>query len=176
VGGRVVRAWLHRVWVLFAAGATVIVVVYSIPGRAGAVAASAAILGATAIVSASTARAVRRALPSDPSVFDVRARRTAPEERRLPDLQRVERLLGSSQATALDLHHRLRPRLRALAEVRLDEGRRISLDTEPERAREALGDAAWELLRPDRPEPADRSARGATLSEIRAVVEALEKL
>ena len=39
-----------------------------------------------------------------------------------------------------------------------------------------LGEDAWELLRPDRPEPRDRDAPGIPLRRLRTVVDTLEQL
>jgi hypothetical protein len=47
----------------------------------------------------------------------------------------------------------------------------VILDSEPERAQTLLGPDAWELVRPNRPEPQDRSARGLDLPSIRRAVE-----
>jgi hypothetical protein len=52
----------------------------------------------------------------------------------------------------------------------------VSLEDDPERARTQLGDELWELVRPERPPPEDRLARGAPINDIRCVVESLERL
>jgi hypothetical protein len=78
-------------------------------------------------------------------------------------------------AGAFDLHHRLRPRLRPLAIGLLSSRQRISLDGDPEAARAALGPKTWDLVRHDRPPPEDRLARGIPISELRSVVETLER-
>jgi hypothetical protein len=54
--------------------------------------------------------------------------------------------------------------------------RRISLDAEPEAARAALGGEAYELVRPDRPPPQDRLARGLPADELGRVVRSLESV
>ena len=46
----------------------------------------------------------------------------------------------------------------------------------PEAARRLLGDDAWELLRPDRPEPADHNDPGIPMRRLRAVIATLERL
>ena len=50
------------------------------------------------------------------------------------------------------------------------------LDREPEKARTLLGDETWELVRPDRPEPADRHAPGLPLGALERAVASLEQL
>ena len=80
---------------------------------------------------------------------------------RVAQLESVDHLLASAEASAGELHERLRPLLRAVAAARL--GRRgIALDREPARARGSSASAAWEIVRPDREPPADRSARGCS--------------
>jgi hypothetical protein len=86
----------------------------------------------------------------------------------VPQLARVEREVTLSIASAVDLHTRLLPHLREIAAARLERsGRRPGPDT--------LGEW-WELLRPDRPEPTDRFARGIGEGELRALVADLERL
>jgi len=85
---------------------------------------------------------------------------------RPPELVRVERELTLGTSSAGHLHNRLIPLLRDAAVARL--GRDLS--------RERLGDEAWELLRPDRPEPEDRNGPGASLRRVRSVVSTLERL
>lgn len=85
---------------------------------------------------------------------------------RPPELVRVERELTLGTSSAGHLHNRLIPLLREAAVARL--GRDLS--------RERLGDEAWELLRPDRPEPEDRNGPGASLRQVRSVVSTLESL
>jgi len=45
-----------------------------------------------------------------------------------------------------------------------------------DRARAALGEESWELLRPDQPEPDDRGAPGLSIRRVRAVVDEIERL
>ena len=76
--------------------------------------------------------------------------RKAPEPTRPSELVRIEREITLGTTSAGHLHTRLLPLLREAASARLG----IDFDLHPERARAALGDESWELLRPDRPEPA----------------------
>jgi hypothetical protein len=98
-------------------------------------------------------------------------RRALPE--RLRRLEELERAVQFSVTTAFDLHFRLRPHLVRIATHRLA-ARGISLETQPQRARALLGPEAWELVRPDRPPPEDRTARGTDLALLRRAVEQLE--
>ena len=96
--------------------------------------------------------------------LDERATRPAP----VSELAKVEREVTLAVGSAYDLHARLLPRLREIAEARLEPyGKRPGPDT--------LG-RWWELLRPDRPEPDDRFAPGIRAAELRALVSDLERM
>ena len=88
------------------------------------------------------------------------------------ELVRIEREITLGGASAGNLHIRLLPVLRDAATARLG----IDLDLHPDRARAALGTETWELLRPDRPAPADRNAAGLPLRRVRDIVDELERL
>jgi hypothetical protein len=89
-------------------------------------------------------------------------------EQRVPDLEKPEREVTFATATAYDLHFRLLPHLREIAQCRLERtGKTSGPDT--------LG-RWWELLRPDRPEPGDRFAPGIKQAELRALVSDLERM
>ena len=91
-------------------------------------------------------------------------------------LARLEREVGLGLANAFDLHSRLRPTLRETAAGLLAARHGIDLDAQPERAREVLGEDAWEIVRADRPRPVDRTARAADLATIDRTITALEAL
>jgi hypothetical protein len=119
--------------------------------------------------------ALRRAYPPAPPLRRTPARGTA--GRRPPaTLARMEDELALGVAGAFDLHHRLVPRLRPIAAGLLASRRRVSLEREPEEARRILGEAAWELVRPDRLPPEDRLARGIPAAELARVVDSLERV
>jgi len=99
------------------------------------------------------------------------SRRTTPET-----LERIEQETLLGIASSFDVHHKLRPRLRGLADELLSSRRRVSLDEDPDAARTILGERTWELVRPDRPPPEDRFARGIPVSELTAVVDSLERI
>ena len=121
-------------------------------------------------------RATRAAHPSDPSPFERALQRDERRRGRVPELTRLERevLLGTS--TAFDFHYRLRPVLREIAARRLASRRGIDLDAEPARAREALGEETWALVRPDLAPPADRLGPGLQLAELRRAVDSLARI
>jgi hypothetical protein len=91
-----------------------------------------------------------------------------------PDL--IAHEIGSATHRALELHHRLRPRLRGIAADRLAADHGVLLDEQTGSARRLLGEEAWELLRPDRDPPADRFGPGMSLPELQRIVAAVERL
>lgn len=92
------------------------------------------------------------------------------------ELERMEREVYLSLGTSFHLYHRLRPMLREIAENRLRVRHGVDLEERPEDAHALLGDAAWAWLRPDCPEPKDRWRSGPPISELTAVVDALERI
>jgi hypothetical protein len=98
-----------------------------------------------------------------------------PRPDRIRPLEELEHAVDFSLGTAFDVHYRLRPHARRVAAHRLA-ARGVSLDRDPVRARALLGAETWDLVRPDRPEPEDRNARGMDLPGVRKVVEALDAL
>jgi hypothetical protein len=106
------------------------------------------------------------------SLFEHVLSRKEPEPTRPSEIVRIEREITLGTTSAGHLHTRLLPLLREAASARLG----IDFDLHPDRARAALGDESWELLRPDRPEPADRSAPGLPVRRVRGVVDMLEQL
>jgi hypothetical protein len=106
------------------------------------------------------------------SLFEHALSRKTPEPARPSDLMRIEREITLGTTSAGHLHTRLLPLLRDAASARLG----IDFDLHPERAHAALSAESWELLRPDRPEPIDRSAPGLPIRRVRAVVDQLERV
>lgn len=92
----------------------------------------------------------------------------------VPDL--IAHEIGSATHRALELHHRLRPRLRAIAADRLVANRGVLLDEQTGSARRLLGEEAWEFLRPDRDPPTDRFGPGMPLPELDRIVTTVERL
>ncbi len=92
------------------------------------------------------------------------------------ELLRMERELELGIADATHGHRRLLPLLRAAAEARLASRHGIELDRRPDAAVALLGDEAWDLLRPDRPEPANRHGPGVPREQVAALIERVESL
>jgi hypothetical protein len=155
----------------------VLVVLLLVPKVSTARAFAIWIVVATALVLLSLIRHSRQvAGPERASRFEqaVRGRKTAasqPEE-----LVRMDRELVLGSADADHAHRRLLPLLRATAAARIAARHGFELERRPEAARARLGDDVWELLRPDRPAPADRHDRGVPRARIAAVIERVESL
>ena len=107
----------------------------------------------------------------------VRARPTVAEAKP-PSLAVLRRqvVIATSAYGGSELHTALRPLLREIAEERLSVQQSISLDAEPELARELLGDGLWELVRTGRTAPEDRDAPGVPLGELQGMVSRLRSL
>ncbi len=124
-------------------------------------------------------RALRdmRYRPEAPSLLGRwRARQRPWKPERVRQLEELEHAVDFSLTTAFDVHYRLRPHLVRIAAHRLAVRRGIQLEADPAAARAVIGEAAWELVRPDREPPADRNARGTDLVSLRAVVAGLESI
>jgi len=94
---------------------------------------------------------------------------------RPPELERLERELTLGSSTAFDLHFRLRPTLREIADERLA-ARGLQLDRGGPAVEEALGEELWGIVRPDREPPFKRFAPGISPAEAARVVDRLEAL
>jgi hypothetical protein len=151
-----------------------VVIVGGAPGRTELAARIyALIIGAVALVVA--IRALRRTDPPETPLR--RPGKAATRERRPPpSLARAEQLSALGVASSFDLQYRFVPHLRAIAAGLLASRRRIDIDADPEDARRAVGDDAWELVRAARPAPEDRISRGLTPAQLTRVVDALERI
>jgi hypothetical protein len=90
-------------------------------------------------------------------------------------LLRVERIVERSSENGSAAHTLLRPVLMEIAEQRL--GRRgVELTRDHDEARRLLGPEAWELVRPDRPEPSGGGGPGIGSRDLEAMLERLEAL
>jgi hypothetical protein len=102
------------------------------------------------------------------SEFDAALAEGSRPQKQLPEIEKLEREVTLATASAYDLHFRLLPHLREIAQARLERsGRTPGPDT--------LG-RWWELLRPDRPQPEDRFAKGISQSELRALISDLARM
>ena len=109
------------------------------------------------------------------------AKRPPPPRARPPStsvpsqLLRIERIVERSGESGVAAHTQLRPLLSEIAEARLAR-RGVQLSRDRDEARRLLGPEAWELVRPDRPQPPDRRAPGVAPRELEAVLDSLEAL
>jgi hypothetical protein len=132
-------------------------------------------MGALALWSISGAALERWEVLDPPRASMPRFWRHRPRPERLRQLETLEHAVDFSQGTAFDLHFRLRPHMVRIAEHRLAV-RGVNLGAQPARAQAMVGPEAWELVRPDRPEPENRSARGARMDLIKRAVEQLDEI
>jgi len=101
---------------------------------------------------------------------------TARHAPRPAQLLAAERLVGTAGALAIQVHAYVRPVLVEIASRRLA-GRGLTLERMPESVgQELLGNQLWEIVRPNRPFPEDRYARGISLQDLSAMVDVLERL
>ena len=108
--------------------------------------------------------------------FEAALRGRKPSASEPEELVRMERELVLGIADADHAHRKLLPLLRAAAAARLAARHGFELERRPEAARELLGEDVWDLLRPDRPEPADRHGPGVPRAQIAAAIERVEAL
>jgi hypothetical protein len=114
--------------------------------------------------------------PGTRSRFDAALRPRRDDPPSLPTLEKTYRETVLGIARAFDFHVRLRPVLREIARQRLESRRGIELDAQGDAARAALGDEAYELLRPDRPPPERRFDPGVDPPTLHRVLDALERI
>jgi hypothetical protein len=100
-----------------------------------------------------------------------RSSRPPPPPIRPADLERLERVV-TERLTASGVHASLRPLLVEIAATRL--GRRRALTAADAKA--LLGDELWDLVRPNRPLPADPAGPGLSLNQLEQITERLEQL
>jgi hypothetical protein len=89
-------------------------------------------------------------------------------------LVEAQRLVLARGGTAGGVHHWLRPLLRDVAAERL--ARRHGVDLDDPRAAAHVPEPLWELVRPDRPAPADRNAPGTDLPTLTLAVDQASSL
>jgi hypothetical protein len=150
------------------------IVVVAAPGAAGLVA-HVWLVVVLALALAYALDRLRRALPRRPSAFDVAFAPPRPTHARPASLARVEREVTLATGTAFDVHFRLRPLVTPLA-LGLLLRRGVDPERRPDEAKALLGPDLWELVRPDRPAPDDRTAAGIPLSAVARMVDDLERV
>jgi hypothetical protein len=131
-------------------------------------------LGGVALLAVSSALG-EVAPREDESLLEEAMAPEQPDPARIPELERLEREVALAASREYDLHFRLRPVLRQIAEARL-ERRGVRLDSESPRVHELLGDELYALTAADREPPADRQAAGLPLADLERTVERLERL
>ena len=133
------------------------------------------VLGALAMLALVTATG--GAAPRGPrSALDAELRPRKPRAPSLPTLEKTYRETVLGIARTFDFHVRLRPVLREIATQRLASRRGVDLDSQPEAAAAALGDEAYELLRPGRLPPDRRFDPGVDPLTLHRVLDALDRI
>jgi hypothetical protein len=151
-----------------------VVVLTLLPGRAELAGRIYALLVSGVVLVAAVAALRRSYPPATP--LRPRRPRVGDELSRPPTLTQIEQETELAASGPLQLHLRLRPRLRALAAGLLAAKRGVSLDRDRDSAREILGDEAWELVREDRPPPPERARGHVSSATIERVVDSLERV
>jgi hypothetical protein len=150
------------------------IVVVAAPGEAGLVA-HVWLAAVLALALGYALDRLRRAIPRRPSAFDAAFAPSQPTHARPASLARVEREVTLATGTAFDVHFRLRPLVAPLATGLLLR-RGVDLERRPDEAEALLGPELWELVRPDRPAPDDRTAPGIPHAAVERMVDDLERL
>ena len=114
--------------------------------------------------------------PVPASRFEQALRKPKPQRAQPEELLRMEREILLGIADADQAHRKLLPLLRATASARLAARHGLEPGRRPELERERLGDEVWDLVRPDRPQPADRHGPGLREEQVVAVIEKVESL
>ena len=128
-----------------------------------------------ALVAFALVQATREASPAEAeSEYERALRRRRRRGARPPELEKLEREVVLAAMSSFDLHMRLRPLLREIAEHRLATRRGFDLDRGGSEVRSTLGEQLWELVQPHRPPPHDRFAPGLALSDLRQLLDRLE--
>ncbi len=151
-----------------------IAVLLTLPGDRGQ-AADAYFLYLGAILLLALVRLTKQGTSGESS-FDRLAERRPSEREELPELARMERNVVLATAKQFDSRQRIRPILREIAEHRLATSRGIYMDDDPDRAREVLGEEAWDLIHFDQDELDRRRGRGLELERLERVVDSLERI
>ena len=163
-------------WASVLAGA-VLVVLLAIPGLSTSRALAIWVVVAAAFALVVVIRHSRaHAGPKSARRFEAALRGRKAADSQPEELVRMERELILGSADADHAHRRLLPLLRATAAARIAARHGFELERRPDAARALLGSDAWELLRPDRPEPADRHDAGVPEAQIAAVIARIEAL
>jgi hypothetical protein len=95
--------------------------------------------------------AIRSALPAGRELHRARRPRRARTDTRPQQLEWLERQVGVSRPAGSELPPQLPPLVRAIASAALARRHGVTLERDPDRARELVSDRIWQLIRPDDP-------------------------
>lgn len=120
--------------------------------------------------------AVASCLALLPGARATRRRRPTALLARPAQLVALERLVITAGTSTVQAHAYLRPLLVEIASHRLA-AHGQTLERMPDvTGRAVLGEALWEIVRPDRPFPTDRHAPGVQSQDLAAMLDMLERL
>ncbi len=133
-----------------------------------------AVVGLCALVLSVLNRWSRENLLAPGSRFTAAATVPRPAPARAPrDLERLQTLVAGRIPTAVGVHQWLRPLLVDITATRLRQTRGLDLADAPAGL---VPEPLWGLVRPDRPEPADRNGPGLAPEQLAVLVRQLEAL
>jgi hypothetical protein len=170
----VIRTLVRPARLLVLPTIALVAVVTLFPGRAELATRIYALLFSGLVLVFALAALRRRYPPATP--LRPRRPRVGDELVRPPTLVQIEQETALAACGPLELHLRLRPRLRALAAALLAAKRGVSLDRDADSAREILGDDTWELVREDRPPPPERTRGRVSSATLERFVDSLERV
>ena len=166
---------LRRLWPVLLLAPVPVAVALLVGGHSGAVALAAYLGLVTALLVAATARSLGRSLPPAPPLLGHRPRRRArggtPKLEQLAWIETlVSRAYGSSGGLAR--RERLRPLLVQVAAAELERAHGVSLERQPVRARELVGEPLWQIVAGD---PGSLPA-SLEVEELRRLIDGLEAI
>jgi hypothetical protein len=116
-------------------------------------------------------RTLASALPTPAaSAFDTVRDRPASPPSRLADVIEIESVILDAEWSWAGVEHRLRPLLRRIASSRLVERYQVDMESQPDAARQILGEELWALVGPGPCGPAPATA-GAAAPEIQSTAD-----
>jgi hypothetical protein len=170
-----VRELERRTKLLLVAATVGLAVALALAGGGRGIAVYAYVLLLVAIAVRGLGARIGAAFPATPALAELFGRRRKRDER-VPQLEELVHRLSGGGPNAFDLHRRLRPLVREIAGARLARRHGVDLELLPARAHDLLGPRTWELVRPDRDAPKDRSEDGWTEHELVELVDELEQI
>ena len=112
---------------------------------------------------------------STPEQFEQELRRPVAAAPEVPSLKSIDTTLRMAAASAFGVEFMLKPLVRELVAWRLAREQSIDLASEPEAARDAMGEPLWRLIHVEDPSR-DLGAPGLPRAELEAAIDDLERI